>query len=72
MNVKEISRSMDKKKPYRWGCSPFGQYVLFGAENGKTIYQTHEHLTAEIVTKKLRGMGFNIVGDVPAVSDLRD
>ncbi len=72
MNLKEVAKRMDKKKSYRWGCSPFGAYTLFGAETGRTIYQTHEHLTAEIVSKKLRGMGFNIVGDVPAYQDLRD
>lgn len=71
MNLKEVAKRMDKKKQYRWGVNPFGRYNLFG-ETGKTIYSTHEHLTAEIVTKKLRGMGFNIVGTVPAYQDLRD
>lgn len=72
MNLKQVAKMMSKKNPYRWGVSPFGQYVLFGAETGKTIYRTDEHLTAEIVTKKLRGMGFNIIGEVPAAKELRD
>lgn len=72
MNVKQIANAMDKRKVYKWGCSPFGDYVLHNAETGRTIYSTEEHLTAEIVTKKLRGMGYNIVGDIPAKIDLRD
>lgn len=72
MNIKEISRRMDKKQTYKWGCSPSDLYTLFNAMSGKTIIQTNEHLTAEIITKKLRGKGFNIIGDVPAMKDLRD
>ena len=72
MNVKQIARSLDKKRLYKWRCSPFGEFVLHNAETGRTIYTTDEHLTAEIISKKLRGMGFNIVGDVPAKVDLRD
>ena len=62
---------MDKKKQYKWEANPFGEYHLIG-ETGHRIYTTDEHLTAEIVSKKLRGMGFNIVGNVPAFKDLCD
>lgn len=64
MNVKELCKRMDKKKVYRWGVSALGRYHLFG-ETGKTIYSTAERYEAEMVTKKLRGMKINIVGDIP-------
>ena len=71
MNLKEVAKRMDKKKQYKWDVTPFGEYKLTG-QTGHSIYQTTEHLTAEIVSKKLRGMGFNIVGTVPAMTDLRE
>ena len=61
---------MSKKTQYKWVAAD-SVYTLVG-EQCYRVYSTTEHLTAEIVTKKLRGMGYNIVGDVPALQDLRD
>lgn len=69
MNVKDIAKRMDKKKVYRWAINPFGRYHLYG-ETGRTIYSTAEKFEAEIVTKKLRGMGMNIVGNIPFEMDM--
>lgn len=71
MNLKELSKRMDKRSQYKWIETLDGYYSLRG-ETGKNLYKTDEHLTAEIVSKKLRGMGFSIVGDVPATRELRD
>ena len=71
MNLKETTKRMDKKLAYRWDALDSGYYKLL-SETGRGVYMTLEHLTAELVTKKLRSMGFNIVGDVPAIRDLRD
>ena len=64
MNVKDIAKRMDKKKVYRWGLNAIGNYHLFG-ETGKTIASTNSRYDAEVMTKKLRGMNMNIVGDIP-------
>lgn len=64
MNVKNIAKLMDKKKVYRWGMNAFGNYILFG-KTGKTIVITDSRYAAEVMTKKLRGMNLNIVGDIP-------
>lgn len=71
MNLKEVAKTMSKKKQYKWGLNPVGNRLNLFGETGKTVYSTTEHLTAEIVTKKLRGMGYQIIGSVPA-PDLRD
>ena len=60
MNVKDVAKRMDKKRVYYWAVNPFGRYFLYG-ETGKTIYSTAEKYEAELVTKKLRGMGMNIL-----------
>ena len=65
MNLKETAKRMSKKRTYRWIISPTGQYHLFG-EGGHTIIVTGGRYEAEIVTRKLRGMGMQIPGDVPA------
>lgn len=70
MNLKEVSRRMSKKTQHKWIVEN-SVYTLIG-EQCYRVYSTTEHLTAEIVTKKLRGMGYIIVGDVPAAKDLRD
>ena len=64
MNVKNIAKLMDKKKVYRWGLNAIGNYHLFG-ETGKTIVSTENRYEAEVMTKKLRGMNLNIVGEIP-------
>ncbi len=64
MNVKDIAKRMDKKKVYRWGLNAIGKYHLFG-ETGKTIASADSRYEAEVMTKKLRGMNMNIVGEIP-------
>ena len=71
MNCKELSKRMNRRNPYKWVLDTSNCYALVG-QAGKTLYKTDEHLTAEIVAKKLRGMGFNIVGEVPSNINLRD
>lgn len=65
MNVKEVARVMDKRKVYTWGMNAVGRLQLYGKESGKLIYSTAARYDAEVVTKKLRGMGMNIVGEIP-------
>jgi len=65
MNLKDVAKRMNRKDVYRWGVSAIGRYQLFNTKSGALIYSTGERYEAEVVTKKLRGMKMNIVGDIP-------
>lgn len=64
MNLKDLKRKLDPKARYIWAKDTPYSWRLVNEVTMKTAYGCEDRLTAEMLTRKLRGARYS-VGDVP-------
>lgn len=60
MNLKSLKKTLDRKAVYRWVLDTPYSFRLINSITMKTVFGCEDRLTAECLTRSLRGMRFQV------------
>ena len=60
MNMKELKKQLDPRAQYSWHKDTPYSWRLVNSFTMKTVYGCEDRLTAELMTRKLRSMRFQV------------